>query len=317
MGCCLIHTAAAAAPPISPTEFDRVSIRVSDANTIPQMRTVRSGDRYELRNATVVDLIATAWGINADSVVGGPEWLDTSRFDVVTRVPALSSPEQLKAMLQGLLQHRFGLVAHNRTEEIPAYTITVGGRSQLQAGNASEVSGCDLKQNISTAPGASRPPVTLVCQNVTMGAFAQVLSDLREASGYLLGYPILDRTGLRGAWSFNLKWTPRNAWHADPVATDGSTLFDATDNQLGLKVELTSVPTAVVVIDRLRKPAAMKSLNVRMRFDTAKIRPDDPNDATLRCGNIDIQPGGHVHIHMTLRSLILESGGGLQSASDH
>ena len=303
------HVRAEAAPQVATTTQNRVEIRVSDVNTIPQMRTVRSGDRYELRNATAVDLIATAWGIDAESVMGGPEWVDTNRFDVVIRAPAGSSPEQLKEILQGLLQHRFGLVTHYRTEETPAYTITAGGRSQLQPGNTSEVSGCDLKQNISTAPGVRRPPVTLVCENVSMRAFAKVLSDLREASGYLLGYPILDRTGLRGAWSFNLKWTPRNAWHADPVATDGSTLFDATDNQLGLKVELTSVPTALVVIDRVRKPAALRSLNVRMRFDTAEIRPDKPSDATLQCGHIDIRPGGHVHIDMTLRSLILESGG--------
>jgi uncharacterized protein (TIGR03435 family) len=213
-------------------------------------------------------------------------------------------------MLRVLLRDRFGLVTHSRTDEIPAYTITVGSRNRLQAGNTSEVSGCDLKQNISTAPGVPRPPVTLVCKNETMGAFAQVLSDLREASGYLLGYPILDRTGLRGAWSFNLKWTPRNAWHADPIpAADGAALFDATDNQLGLKLELTSVPTAVMVIDRVRKPGAMKSLDVKMRFETAEIRLDDPNDPTLPCGHIDIQSGGHLHIHMTLRSLILETQG--------
>jgi integrase/recombinase XerD len=44
------------------------------------MRTVLSGDRYELRNATVVDLIRTAWAVSPEDVVGGPEWLDTDRF---------------------------------------------------------------------------------------------------------------------------------------------------------------------------------------------------------------------------------------------
>jgi uncharacterized protein (TIGR03435 family) len=309
MGWSFGAVAAAAQPRVSVTVFERVEIRVSPENTIPQMRATRSEDRYELRNATFVDLISTAWDVSADNVLGGPEWLDTDRFDVLAQAPTGTTPERLKAMLQGLLRDRFGLVTHGRTEAVPAYTITVGSRNQLQAGNASALSGCDLKQNISTAPGVPRPPVTLVCENVSMGAFAKVLSDLREASGYLLGYPILDRTGLRGARSFHLKWTPRNAWHADPVAPDGTTLFDAIDNQLGLSLNLTTVPMPVVVIDHVRRPVAVKSPDAKMRFVTADISSDDRNDLTVPCGHIDLQQGGHVHIHMTLRSLILESQG--------
>ena len=309
MASSLGHVVAATAPRLSITAFDRVEIRVSPENTIPQMRTIWSGDRYELQNATLVDLVGTAWGIGAANVVGGPQWLDTDRFDVVTQVPVGLSSEELKAMLQRLLRDRFDLVTRSRTEEVPAFTITLGSHGQLRPAKISGASGCDLKQNISTAPGVPRPPVTLVCENVTMSTFAHVLSDLREASGYLLGYPLLERTGLPGAWSFKLKWTPRNAWHADPIAADGASLFDAVDKQLGLKLELTSVPMAIVVIDRVRKPVALKSPDASMRFETAEIRPDDPNDRTIQCGHIDIQPGGQVHIHMNLRSLILEGQG--------
>src|SRR5665213_4600143 len=81
MGSPLAHRAAAAQAQAPVT--DGVEIRVSSANTISAMRTVLSGDRYELRNATVADLIRTAWAVDADDVVGGPEWLDTDRFDVI------------------------------------------------------------------------------------------------------------------------------------------------------------------------------------------------------------------------------------------
>jgi uncharacterized protein (TIGR03435 family) len=307
MGSPLAHRAAAAQAQAPVT--DGFEIRVSSANTISAMRTVLSGDRYELRNATVADLIRTAWAVGADDVVGGPEWLDTDRFDVIARTPADSSPERRQALLQQLLRDRFGLVTHSRTEALPAYIISVGSRSQLRPGNAAAVSGCNLQQNISTAPGMPRPPVTLVCENVTIGAFAQVLSDLREASGYLLGYPVLDRTGLRGSWKFRMTWTPRNAWHADPVAADGATIFDAFDTQLGLKLQLMSPPTVVVVIDSVRKPTAEQSPAATMRFEVADVRVGNPNDPALPCGHIDIRPGGQVHINMTLRSLLLESQG--------
>ena len=68
--------------------------------------------QYEFRNATLVDLIGTAWGVDADKVVGGPDWLDTDRFDVT----ADTSPEAMKKMLRQLLADRFHLVVARKTE---------------------------------------------------------------------------------------------------------------------------------------------------------------------------------------------------------
>jgi hypothetical protein len=44
-------------------------------NTIPEMRSRFARGRYELRNATLVDLIRTAWSVDADKVVGGSDWV--------------------------------------------------------------------------------------------------------------------------------------------------------------------------------------------------------------------------------------------------
>src|SRR5580704_6406528 len=43
------------------------------------------GDRYELRRATMLDLIRTAYTVDADKVFGGPSWLDYDRFEIVAR----------------------------------------------------------------------------------------------------------------------------------------------------------------------------------------------------------------------------------------
>ena len=47
------------------------------------------GGIYELRTATMVDLIRTAWGVDAASVTGGPAWLEWDRFDL-TRLSHLT-----------------------------------------------------------------------------------------------------------------------------------------------------------------------------------------------------------------------------------
>jgi uncharacterized protein (TIGR03435 family) len=35
------------------------------------------GARYELLNATMVDMISTAYGLDADKILGGPNWNGT------------------------------------------------------------------------------------------------------------------------------------------------------------------------------------------------------------------------------------------------
>lgn len=292
-------------------KFLTAEIRASAPNTIPEMRSTFSRGRSEIRNATMVDLIRTAWGVNAENVVGGPEWIGKSRFDVLATAPADSTPAMLKIMLQGLLKDRFQLSAHGGSKDLPAYAITVGKKLHLKEADGAGGSGCvEQSAGTPTPRGAPQPPVTFACRNMTMAAFAAALSGIREASGYLLNDPVLDRTGLTGAWNFDLTWSPRNIFLAAPPAEDALSLFDAFDKQLGLKLSLVRVPTPVVVIDKVKEPQVAGPSHARLEFDVADIRPDNPNAPPgLPCGHIDIQPGGRVRINMTLRMLILETQG--------
>src|SRR5882762_1356456 len=57
----------------------------------PQIR----ARRYEIRTATMVDLISTAYGVDGDKVYGGPNWLEEmDRFDLTGKLPAGSTPER-------------------------------------------------------------------------------------------------------------------------------------------------------------------------------------------------------------------------------
>ena len=46
-----------------------------------------SGVRYDMRNASIVDLIAKAYDMNTDKVLEGPSWLEYDRFDISATVP--------------------------------------------------------------------------------------------------------------------------------------------------------------------------------------------------------------------------------------
>jgi uncharacterized protein (TIGR03435 family) len=281
-------------------------IHPSPPNTILEMRSRFVHGRYELRNATLVDLIQTAWNVDPDKVVGGPDWLDTNRFDVITTAPAGSSPESLKTMLRELLVDRFHLVARKDTRSLPAYAMTAGKRLQLRLADGSEESGCKIQQ--------SGRLIVLECRNLTMAAFANQLPGVREASGYLFNYPVVDRTGLKDAFNYTIQWSPRIALRASPPAADAITIFDAFE-KLGLKLEMSKVPTPVVIVESVNEKPTPNSSEVTekppapLEFEVASIKPDEPNNPN--CSSVSIQPGGRVRINMTLKWLIVEAWGAL------
>ena len=131
----------------------------------------------------------------------------------------------------------------------------------------------------------------------------------QEASGYVFDYPLMDRTGLAGAWNFSLTWSPRRAYNWSPAPSEVVTLFDAFEKQLGLKLALTKVATPVLVIEKATPPPVTDAPKPPMEFEVAEIRPEDPNGPAIPCGVINIQPGGRVRINMTLRNLIWEAWG--------
>jgi hypothetical protein len=52
--------------------FELADVHVSAKKPTPQMQGgVLRGDRYEMRQATMVDLVRTAYGVDADKVIGG------------------------------------------------------------------------------------------------------------------------------------------------------------------------------------------------------------------------------------------------------
>jgi len=87
--CNAVFAQSAAAPP--PT-FEVADVHISPHRLFPfKDGGCLRGDRYVLRQPTMVELIATAYGVNASNVQGGPVWLETNRFDVIVKAPPTTS----------------------------------------------------------------------------------------------------------------------------------------------------------------------------------------------------------------------------------
>ena len=88
------------------------------------------------------------------------------------------------------------------------------------------------------------------CRHMTTAMLAGVL---QEQSPREVESPVVDQTGLTGAFDFKLDWAPAprapDAATADPLP--GPTIFEAVESQLGLKLESKKLPLPMIVIDRV------------------------------------------------------------------
>src|SRR5439155_23610998 len=86
---------------------------------------LRAG-RYDVRSATLVELIRLAYGVDDERILGGPSWLENDRFDVLAKAPAGATAETAKVMLQTLLADRFGLAVRKDTKPAAVFALSKG-----------------------------------------------------------------------------------------------------------------------------------------------------------------------------------------------
>src|SRR5215475_6968278 len=119
-------------------QFDIADVHVSAVSSGANPNMMRGGVMragvYQLQTATMVDLIKTAYGIDADKVLGGPSWLELDRFDILAKVPPATSADEARLMLQSLLADRFKLVLHRDSRPTEGFALRVakGGAANLK-----------------------------------------------------------------------------------------------------------------------------------------------------------------------------------------
>src|ERR1051325_1805006 len=122
----IIATLAAAGPSLAqaPT-FDVSSVKVNKDRGPSSVR-VTPGGMLSVTNNTLRNIIRNAWNITNGQIVGGPDWIDSDRFDIIAKATKpFSSQEEGRAMLRGLLAERFGLATHNDSRELPVYLLVL------------------------------------------------------------------------------------------------------------------------------------------------------------------------------------------------
>ncbi len=244
---------------------DSGKVRVGDQIWSSAGASFKPGGAFEAVNATLGSVIRLAYGLREFQTVGGPEWLNTDRFDIQARGPQGGAESEAPRRLQSLLAERFALKVHRETRDRPIYALVLARANaslgpRLRQSQEPAVDGFAASRGRCTPPGPSGPISMRLC-GVTMASLADL---------YLQMYTdrtIVDRTGLTGGFDLALHFDSRQIpgvgpgggfpaapQAAEPAATDAVSIFTALEEQLGLKLEAQTGPAEVLVIDHVERP---------------------------------------------------------------
>lgn len=249
--------------------FQTFSIKPSDSSTpgpnieIGNPRPLRmmyGPEGFVADNVTLQALIQEAYGVEPNQI-SGPADLLSGTYNVVAKAdpstgakfgPGFGNSAGQLALQAALAEH-VKLVAHHETKELPVYSLMVAeGGPKLQPTPTSQLAGDQRKIGMQMLLKGGGQDSIVTAQGVS-------INDLVRQLSMQLGLAVIDRTGLKGAYSFNLHWA-QNLNQPDAEAADnGSTtpkasLLAAVQQQLGLKLELQKQPMDVIVIDHLEEP---------------------------------------------------------------
>jgi len=228
------------------------------------------GGTFLASNVLLRDFIAFTHGLQPFQIEGAPDWIGTVRFDVTLKAetnvaPVAIGPTQIGLQLgRAVLAERFAFRAHQETRERPLFAL-VRVRQDGPLGPRLKRSGTDCAALARQAgeSGAPWPPRSadgrLLCGLQTQGD--TVIAGgypMAEFQRFLTGQTqrvVIDRTGLAGAWDFELTFAPADLAAAGSPDISAPSLFTALREQLGLRLEATRGPAEVLVVDRIERPA--------------------------------------------------------------
>jgi uncharacterized protein (TIGR03435 family) len=322
LGLMALLAAAASAQTAETPHFEVAEVDVSPHEVRPMTQgPFFTGGRYEVRQASMLDLIRMAYGVDPERVYGGPSWLEMDRFDVFAKTPGASNAQSRALMLQALLADRFHLVVHTDNKPMAAFALAVAKKPLLKEAEGSGDTGCKFDfqntQQPPPSPGGGPAAIALpvfvyTCHNTTMAALASGLLDVPGAAQYFGNRPVVDQTGLQGAWDFTLKFTPKVPAGLT-VTGESMPLFDAVEKQLGLKLEASTASMPVIMVDSVNEkptpnpPDIAKTFPSPTEFEVAELKPSDPAASGGRGGEQRPEiKNGRVYVpRITLKNLVM------------
>lgn len=281
----VLAAAAAIAAMVSPLasqslEFEVASIKRNTSNTFAGgPPTNLASGQLSMTNVPLQTLVLAGYPLQTIPVlvIGMPGWATSDRYDVVAKGKPAATQDERRQMWRALLTERLKLQAHYETRERAVYNL-VFARADRRLGPQLQPSmlDCSLPPatnfNSSTADGVEAMAMTrcspmmitdptgqgIYSGGTTLATLVRMLSGM--AGQLLIDRPIVDQTGLEGNYAVRLKFAsvslPPGASTSGtpPPPQERPSIFIALQEQLGLKLESTTMQAQVLVVDHIERP---------------------------------------------------------------
>jgi bla regulator protein BlaR1 len=240
------------AQPLPRPDFEVATIKpVENGPETPRFIKFEGTNRFVVKDYNLKLLIAAAYNMNPKTISGGPAWVESDHYDILALTPGQVRPsrDEQMAMLRKLLEDRFKLTFHHEQKEFSIYALQIA-----KDGPKLTATTLSTSDPSSVGPGMVYPQkIVMPARNATMNDFASLLQRA------ILDRPVVDMTGLTGRYDFSLEWAPDDTQFGGelPAASadaQSPPLFEAMQQQLGLKLDPRKGPVYAIVIDQADHP---------------------------------------------------------------
>ena len=252
--------------------FEVASVKPNTSAGPNQIRVGMPGNgRFTINNMPLAELIRFAYELQPFQLTGGPDWINSQRFDVTATTGGQSGPPLLRQMLQSLLAERFNLAVHTETRDMAIYEMVLA-RGDRRLGEKMRVAGADCAP-LTMPPGmpppagaAARgtpPPGAPGCPTIFGNGFLSArrtsMEQLARNLSRTVRRIVVDKTGLSGFYDMDLEFMPDGPLPPQSPGApqfpnpnpDAPSIYTALQEQLGLKLESARGPVETMVIDRV------------------------------------------------------------------
>jgi bla regulator protein blaR1 len=221
-------------------------------------------------HVTLLNLVLIAYDIPLYRMAEPDERFNTL-VDIQAKMPVDTTREQFNVMLQNLLADRLGLKVHWTSKEIEMYALVVakgGPKFKLAAPDSPQASDDASKNGNPNRVGPNGFPIPPPGNGPWVGAAPdgkmgmrghnETAAEMARGIGIrTLNGPLTDATGLPGKYDYTIFWSMQATMDVlsgrPALDPDGLTIFDAVQDQLGLKIEKRKGPVQMMVVDHVEK----------------------------------------------------------------
>lgn len=210
-------------------------------------------------NLDLANLVTLALGTDFNHL-SAPGWMRSQRFVIEAKIPEGATRKEFVAMLRNLLIERFHLTYHNEKKEATVYDLVLA-KNEPKFKEAAPASGPPA------APlSASQPQVDPEGYPVLPGGrgmrfmngrarirLDETMDNLADLVSGQIGSPVTNATGLAGKYDIALQWVSEGLKTAAADNDPGPSIFDALQEQLGLKLQPKKGAIEMFVIDHIDK----------------------------------------------------------------